>query len=148
MIDYAKPKLKLPKQYFPDYKLAWSKKITLNLANGPSCDTIEYFNIQLNMETNEVIGHVEADDALQRWFGEWEVGIYDGYAEERSYDGVVRIFGEDENGEQWCVVGHNEFEDVEEGELPNGVTGEEIWDALGGGKAIYELYKYIMTNGE
>lgn len=148
LVDDAKPKLKLPKQYFPDYKLAWSKKISLNLANGPSCDTIEYFNIQLNMETNEVIGHVEADDALQRWFGEWEVGIYDGYAEDRSYDGVVRIFGEDENGEQWCVVGHNEFEDVEEGELPNGVTGEEIWDALGGGKAIYELYKYIMTNGE
>jgi hypothetical protein len=109
---------------------------------------MEYFNIQLNMEANEVIGHIEADDALQRWFDEWEVGIYDGYAEERSYDGVVSIFGEDENGEQWCVVGHNEFEDVEEGELPNGVTGEEIWDTLGGGKAIYELYKYIMTNRE
>ena len=34
LVDDAKPKLKLPKQYFPDYKLAWSKKITLNLANG------------------------------------------------------------------------------------------------------------------
>ncbi len=44
---------------------------------------------------------------------------------------VIIIGCNDENGEQWCVVGHNEFEDVEEGELPNGVTGEEIWDALG-----------------
>jgi hypothetical protein len=148
LIDDAKPKLKLPKQYFPDYKLAWGKKITLHLANGPSCETVEYFNIELNMETNEVVGHVEADDALQRGFGEWEVGIYDGYAEERSYDGVVNIFGEDENGEEWCVLGHNMFEEVEDGELPKGVSGEDIWDALGGGKAIYELYKYIMTNGE
>jgi hypothetical protein len=40
------------------------------------------------------------------------------------------------------------FEEVEEGELPNGVTGEDIWDALGGGKAIYELYTYVKTNGE
>lgn len=151
LIDDAKPKLKLPKQYFPDYKLAWGKKITLNLANGPSCESVEYFNIEMNMETNEVIGRDEADDALERWFGEWEVGIYDGYAEEKSYDGVVRISGEDENGEEWCVVGHNSFEEVDEdfdGELPKGATGEEIWDALGDGKAIYELYKYVKTNGE
>lgn len=147
-VDEAKPKLKLPKQYFPDYKLAWGKKITLNLANGPSCESIEYFDIQLNMETNEVIGHDDKDDALSRWFDSWEVGIYDGYAEEKSYDGTVRIWGEDENGEEWCVYGHNEFEDVEEGELPNGATGEDIWDALGGGKAIYELYQYVKTNGE
>ena len=148
LVDDAKPKLKLPKQYFPDYKVAWGKKITLHLANGPSCETVEYFNIELNMETNEVVGHVEADDAVQRWFGEWEVGIYDGYAEEKSYDGVVRIYGEDENGEEWCVSGHNIFEELEDGELPKGVTGEEIWDALGGGKAIYELYKYVKTYGE
>lgn len=148
LIDDAKPKLKLPKQYFPDYKLTWGKKITLHLANGPSCETVEYFNIELNMETNEVVGHVEADDALQRWFGEWEVGIYDGYAEDRSYDGVVNIFGEDENGKEWCVLGHNMFEEVVDGELPKGASGEDIWDALGGGKAIYDLYKYVKTNGE
>ena len=147
-VDEAKPKLKLPKQYFPDYKLAWGKKITLHLANGPSCDSIEYFDIQLNMETNEVIGHDEKDDALERWFDSWEVAIYNGYIEEQSYDGTVSIYGEDENGEQWCVYGHNMFEEVEEGELPNGVTGEDIWDALGGGKAIYELYTYVKTNGE
>jgi len=147
-VDEAKPKLKLPKQYFPDYKLAWGKKITLHLENGPSCESIEYFDIQLNMETNEVIGHDDKDDALSRWFDSWEVGIYDGYVEEQSYDGTVRIWGEDENGEEWCVYGHNEFEDVEEGELPNGATGEDIWDALGGGKAIYELYQYVKTNGE
>ena len=151
LIDDAKPKLKLSKQYFPDYKLSWGKKITLNLANGPSCESVEYFNIEMNMETNEVIGRDEADDALERWFGEWEVGIYDGYAEEKSYDGVIRICGEDENGEEWCVVGHSSFEEVDEdfdGELPKGATGEEIWDALGDGKAIYELYKYVKTNGE
>ena len=147
-VDEAKPKLKLPKQYFPDYKLAWGKKITLHLANGPSCDSIEYFDIQLNMETNEVIGHDEKDDALERWFDSWEVAIYNGYIEEQSYDGTVSIYGEDENGEQWCVYGHNMFEEVEEGELPNGGTGEDIWDALGGGKAIYELYTYVKTNGE
>ena len=148
LVDEAKPKLKLAQQFFPSYNLAWGKEITLNLANGPSCDTIEYFNIQLNLETNEVVGHVEADDALQRWFGEWEVGIYDGYYDHKSYDGVVRIFGEDENGQQWCIVGHNMFEEVEEGELPNGATGEEIWDVLGNGKAIFELYQYIKINGE
>ena len=58
------------------------------------------------------------------------------------------ILPRQENGEEWNVRGHNMFEEVEDGELPKGVSGEDIWDALGGGKAIYELYKYVKTNGE
>ncbi len=142
------PKMKLPKQYFPDYNLACGKIITLNLANGPSCHKIDYFNIKLNMETNEVIGHADCDDHLSRWFDSWEVGIYDGYSEHRSYDGEIRIWGEDDNENEWCVYCHGGFEELEEGDLPDGVSGEDVWNALGNGNAIYELYKYIMTNGE
>lgn len=149
MIEFIEndiPKMKLPKQYFPDYNPAWGKMITLNLANGPSCHKIDYFNIRLNMETNEVIGHPDCDNPLSRWFDSWEVAIYDGYAAHRSYDGEVRIWGEDDKNE-WCVYCHGGFEDIEEGELPDGVTGEDIWNTLGNGKAIYELYYHIKTYG-
>lgn len=145
LIENDIPKMKLPKQYFPDYNLACGKIITLNLANGPSCHKIDHFNIKLNMETNEVIGHADCDDHLSRWFDSWEVGIYDGYSEHRSYDGEIRIWGEDDNENEWCVYCHGGFEELEEGELPDGVTGEDIWNALGNGKAIYELYHHIMT---
>lgn len=140
------PKMKLPKQYFPDYNLACGKIITLNLANGPSCHKIDHFNIKLNMETNEVIGHADCDDDLSRWFDSWEVGIYDGYSEHRSYDGEIRIWGEDDNENEWCVYCHGGFEELEEGDLPDGVTGEEVWNALGNGNAIYELYHHIKQN--
>ena len=140
------PKMKLPKQYFPDYNMACGKIITLNLANGPSCHKIDYFNIKLNMETNEVIGHADCDDHLSRWFDSWEVGIYDGYSEHRSYDGEIRIWGEDDNENEWCVYCHGGFEELEEGDLPNGVTGEDVWNALGNGNAIYELYHHIKQN--
>ena len=100
------------------------------------------------METNEVIGQPDCDNALSRWFGSWEVAIYDGYASDRSYDGIVRIWGEDDNENEWCVSCHGGFEDLEEGELPEGVTGDDIWNALGDGKAIYELYYHIKTFGE
>ena len=141
------PKMKLPKQYFPNYKLEWGKYITFILDNGPACHDIDNFSIKLNMETNEVIGHPDCDDALSRWFDAWEVAIYDGYASDRSYDGIVRIWGEDDN-QEWSVYCHNAFEELEEGELPGGVTGDDIWNALGDGKAIYELYYHIKTFGK
>ena len=141
------PKMKLPKQYFPDYKLEWGKYITFVLDNGPACHEIDNFSIKLNMATNEVIGHPDCDDALSRWFDSWEVAIYDGYASHRSYDGIVRIWGEDDN-QQWSVYCHNAFEELEEGELPGGVTGDDIWNALGNGKAIYEMYYHIKTFGK
>ncbi|MDA8531856.1 hypothetical protein N9K44_03140 [Flavobacteriaceae bacterium] len=50
----------------------------------------------------------------------WEVAIYDGYASHRSYDGIVRMWGEDDN-QEWSVYCHNAFEELEEGELPGGV---------------------------
>ena len=140
------PKMKLPKQYFPDYNLACGKIITLHLANGPSCHKIDHFNIKINMETNEVIGHADCDDHLSRWFDSWEVGIYDGYSEHRSYDGEIRIWGEDDNENEWCVYCHGGFEELEEGDLPDGVTGEDVWNALGNGNAIYELYHHIKQN--
>jgi len=40
------------------------------------------------------------------------------------------------------------FEDLLDGELPDGATGDDLWNALGDGKAIYELYHHIKTNGE
>lgn len=141
------PKMKLPKQYFPNYKLEWGKYITFGLDNGPACHEIDNFSIKLNMETNEVIGHPDCDDALSRWFDAWEVAIYDGYASHRSYDGIVRIWGEDDN-QEWSVYCHNAFEELEEGELPGGVTGDDIWNALGDGKAIYEMYYHIKTFGK
>lgn len=146
-VDEAKPKLKLPKQYFPDYKLAWGKKITFTLDNGPACHKIDNFSIKLNMETNEVIGRPDCDNALSRWFDSWEVAIYDGYASDRSYDGIVRIWGQDDS-QEWSVYCHNAFEELEEGELPEGVSGDDIWNALGDGNAIYEMYYHIKTYGE
>ena len=146
LIENSIPKMKLPKQFFPDYNPAFGKIITLNLANGPSCHKIDHFDIKLNMETNEVIGHADCDDHLSRWFGTWEVGIYDGYSEYRSYDGEIRIWGEDDNENEWCVYCHGGFEELEEGDLPDGVTGEDVWNALGNGNAIYELYHHIKQN--
>lgn len=145
------PKMKLPKQYFPDYKLEWGKYITFTLANGPACHKIDYFNIKLNMEINEVIGHPDCDNVLSRWFNSWEVAIYDAYAEDRSYNGQVQISGENGRGDSmyWNINGYDYgFEELTDGELPEGVSGDDIWNTIGGGKAIYELYYHIKTFGK
>ena len=34
--------IKLPKQYFPNYKLEWGKKISLTLSNGDSGERLFY----------------------------------------------------------------------------------------------------------
>ena len=150
-IEDSIPKMKLPKQYFPNYKLEWGKYITFILANGPACHKIDYFNIKLNMETNEVIGHPDCDNVLSRWFNSWEVAIYDAYAEDRSYNGQVQISGENGRGDSmyWNINGYDYgFEELTDGELPEGVSGDDIWNTIGGGKAIYELYYHIKTFGK
>jgi hypothetical protein len=42
----------------------------------------------------------------------------------------------------------NGFEELTDGELPEGVSGDDIWNTIGGGKAIYELYYHIKTFGK
>ena len=53
--------IKLPKQYFPNYKLEWGRKF-INTFNGDSGE--DYFTISLDLESNEVIADPEAENFL------------------------------------------------------------------------------------
>jgi hypothetical protein len=146
LIEDAIPKLKLPKQYFPDYKLEWGKYITFTLEHvEEDCD----FAIKLNMETNEVIGHPDRDNVLSRWFDAEDAQMYIAYVDARSYDGYLRIWGENEGeADEWGINGYDYgFEELEDGELPEGVTGDDIWNTIGDGKTIYALFDYVKTHG-
>tara|TARA_Y100000385_G_scaffold240804_1_gene256887 strand:+ start:1953 stop:3272 length:1320 start_codon:yes stop_codon:yes gene_type:complete len=146
LIEDAIPKMKLPKQYFPNYKLEWGKYITFEFEYvEEDCD----FSIKLNMETNEVIGHTDRDNILSRWFNAENAGMYAPYIDARSYNGYLRIWGENE-GEtnEWGMNGYDYgFEETTDGELPEGLTGEDIWNTIGDGKTLYELYEYVKTHG-
>ena len=145
-IEDSIPKMKLPKQYFPNYKLEWGKYITFTFEYvEEDCD----FSIKLNMETNEVIGHTDRDNILSRWFDAKNAGMYAPYIDARSYNGYLRIWGENE-GEtnEWGMNGYDYgFEETTDGELPEGLTGEDIWNTIGDGKTLYELYEYVKTHG-
>ena len=146
-IEDSIPKMKLPKQYFPNYKLEWGKYITFTFEYvEEDCD----FSIKLNMETNEVVGHTDRDNILSRWFNAKNAGMYAPYIDARSYDGYLRIWGENE-GEtnEWGMNGYDYgFEETTYGELPEGLTGEDIWNTIGDGKTLYELYEYVKTHGK
>jgi len=146
-IEDSIPKMKLPKQYFPNYKLEWGKYITFTFEYvEEDCD----FSIKLNMETNEVIGHTDRDNILSRWFDAKNAGMYAPYIDARSYNGYLRIWGENE-GEtnEWGMNGYDYgFEETTDGELPEGLTGEDIWNTIGDGKTLYELYEYVKTHGK
>jgi hypothetical protein len=146
-IEDSIPKMKLPKQYFPNYKLEWGKYITFTFEYvEEDCD----FSIKLNMETNEVIGHTDRDNILSRWFDAKNAGMYAPYIDARSYNGYLRIWGENE-GEtnEWGMYGYDYgFEETTDGELPEGLTGEDIWNTIGDGKTLYELYEYVKTHGK
>ena len=140
--------IKLPKQYFPNYKLEWGKKISITLSNGDSGE--DYFTISLDLESNEVIADPEAENFSSAYFGVnepvnclyCENEIYKG-----QYIGEFEIWTLDDNSERfWGISCHDEFLNIEDGELPDGVSGDEIYDAINSDKkAICELYTYIKS---
>ncbi|MDA8572434.1 hypothetical protein N9K85_03925 [Flavobacteriaceae bacterium] len=139
--------IKLPKQYFSNYKLDWGKKISLTLANGDSGE--DYFTISLDMETSEVIANPDGENFSSYYFGvnepvnciHCEVDIYEG-----SYIGELEIWTDEDSDPYWGIRCHEEFLDLQDGELPVGATGDDIYEAIGGdGKAICELYSYIKS---
>lgn len=75
--------------------------------------------------------------------------MYAPYIDARSYNGYLRIWGENE-GEtnEWGMNGYDYgFEETTDGELPEGLTGKDIWNTIGDGKTLYELYEYVKTHG-
>jgi hypothetical protein len=142
------PKMKLPEGLFANYKLAWGKYVDFNLENGPSCPDTAGFTISVDMDTREIIGTENKEDDNERWFGERDIAIYDHYVGRRAYDGTafVSIYGGGK--ESWEVEFHGGFDDLVEGELPEGVTEEEVYEAIGKEADIYQLYEFVLYNTE
>ena len=88
------------------------------------------------------------EDNNERWFGERDVAIYDHYVASRKYDGIayVSIYGNDTA--TWDVEFHGGFDDLAGGELPEGVTEDEVYEAIGKEADIYQLYEFVMYNKE
>jgi hypothetical protein len=142
------PKMKLPEGLFTNYKLAWGKFVDFNLENGPSCPDTAGFIISVDMETREILGNKDKEDNNERWFGERDVAIYDHYVASRKYDGIayVSIYGNDTA--TWDVEFHGGFDDLAGGELPEGVTEDEVYEAIGKEADIYQLYEFVWYNKE
>jgi len=97
------------------------------------------------MMTNEVVGDGDADDIFSRWFYSSNISLWEGHLEFRSYDGILDISCEDEDGE-WSIRCHGGFEELEDGDLPPSITGDDIWNALGDGEVIYKIYEFVKSN--
>ena len=140
------PKMKLPEGLFANYKLAWGKYVDFNLENGPSCPDTAGFTISVDMEAREILGNEDKEDNNERWFGERDVAIYDQYVARRKYDGTafVSIYGGEK--ESWEVEFHGGFDDLADGELPEGTSEEEVYEAIGKEEDLYKLYEFVLYN--
>ena len=140
------PKMKLPEGLFTNYKLAWGKFVDFNLENGPSCPDTAGFTISVDMETREILGNEDKEDNNERWFGERDVAIYDQYVARRAYDGTANVSIYGAGTVSWDVEFHGGFDDLADGELPEGVTEDEVYEAIGKEADIYKLYEFVLYN--
>jgi len=142
------PKMKLPEGLFAKYKLAWGKYVDFNLENGPSCPDTAGFIISVDMETREILGNEDKEDNNERWFGERDVAIYDQYVARRKYDGIANVSIYGGGKASWDVEFHGGFDDLADGELPEGTTEDEVYEAIGKEADIYQLYEFVLYNNE
>ena len=139
-------KMKLPEGLFINYKLAWGRFVAIRLDNAPDCDTMS-FRILLDMKEREILGKADEGNNHRRWFDEREVGIYHDFVSLKSYDGVATISGgNDEYAEDWEISCHTGYEELLDGELPNDASGDDLYNAVGQEKEVYQLYEFVLQN--
>lgn len=59
---------------------------------------------------------------------------------------MISIYGNDTA--TWDVEFHGWFDDLAGGELPEGVTEDEVYEAIGKEADIYQLYEFVWYNKE
>jgi hypothetical protein len=146
--DKSVPKMDIPENLFASYELPWGRFVSLRLENGPAFDNTYSFRILLDMKEKKIVGKTN-EDRFRRWFDEREVGIYDDFVKLKSYDGVLTISGGDsKETEDWQISCHTDFEEVLDGELPKDASGDDLYNAVGQEKEVYQLYRYLYDNSD
>lgn len=150
--DY--PTMEIPSQLFQNYDIKWGRYLVYYLENSPNLEDYEKFEITLDMENRVVIGKKDEDDDFRCWFKSWEVMIYEPFAENKSYDGMLRISAGDKyenawldhDSFRWQIICHYGFDDLDDGNLPEGISGEVLAEAIAQPKEIFALYEHILKN--
>jgi hypothetical protein len=148
------PKMKFPDNLFQNYKAEWGRYLVYYLENSPELEDYEKFEIILDMQDRVVLGRKEQDDDCRRWFNSWEVMIYELYSDDKSYDGAFTISAGDKYEDNWLdddafrwqIACHTGFEDLYDGELPNGISGEVLGKAIAKPEEIFQIYDHIQKN--
>ena len=153
-IIYDFPTMKIPDNLFQNYKAEWGRYLVYYLENSPELEDYEKFEITLDMQDRVVVGRKEQDDDYRRWFNTWKVMIYELYSEDKSYDGAFTISAGDKYEDNWLdddafrwqIACHTGFEDLYDGELPDGVSGEVLGEAIAKPEEIFQIYNHIQKN--
>ena len=153
-IIYDFPTMKIPDNLFHNYKAEWGRYLVYYLENSPELEDYEKFEITLDMQDRVVVGRKEQDDDCRRWFNTWKVMINEFYSEDKSYDGAFTISAGDKYEDNWLdddafrwqIACHTGFEDLYDGELPDGVSGEVLGEAIAKPDEIFQIYNHIQKN--
>ena len=153
-IIYDFPTMKIPDNLFHNYKAEWGRYLVYYLENSPELEDYEKFEITLDMQDRVVVGRKDQDDDCRRWFNTWKVMINEFYSEDKSYDGAFTISAGDKYEDNWLdddafrwqIACHTGFEDLYDGELPDGVSGEVLGEAIAKPDEIFQIYNHIQKN--
>jgi len=150
MAIYDFPTMKIPSSLFLNYKAEWGRYLVYYLSNSPHLDETG-FKITLDMQNRVILGKKDEANYISRWFNALEVMIYEPFTANKSYDGVVEISAGDkyedgwlaDDAFKWQIACHTGFEDLYDGELPDGVSGKVLGEAIAKPEEIFQIYDYI-----
>ena len=137
-------KMPLPEHLRPDWDLNWGSYASINLQNSPDLET-DNFSIMLSLGTHQILGAPKAWERHgdYRWFQD-DALLYSYNLED--YQSSCSIWLYDANFEETCnALMHGCLEDIDYGELPDGLT-EDRFNEIFNGVWFSALYHHIKRN--
>lgn len=150
--DY--PTMEIPNELFQNYNTDWGRYLVFYLENSPNVADYEKFEITLDMKDRVVVGKKDEEDDNRCWFKSWEVMIYEPFQESKSYDGMLRISAGDKyenawldhDGFRWQIICHYGFDDLDDGDLPEGISGDTLAEVIAKPADIFKIYEHVQSN--
>jgi hypothetical protein len=134
-----------------DYNPGWGRYIEFTFENSPDCYSYSS-KVQIDTVSNSIIPFNPNDNEnnlTYKWFDSWEAMLSSdnkySYSSTMSirFTNTIKKFTSSEN--EWSIVWHDQFEGMNDGEFPKGVSSDII-NNIFSNEWFSNLYSFVYHN--
>jgi len=134
-----------------NYQSEWGRYIVLKYENSSDCDR-EFSKIQLDTVSNCIIPfYMDDDDLTRKWFESYDAMLSSENSEAYSSSMQITFTNSIErfvsSDLEWSIIWHDQFEDMNDGEFPAGVSAATI-NNIFSNEWFSDLFSFVTEYGD